>query len=492
MRIQFKAGILEKSSGSAAVFLFEDDQPALANRAEAAAYKETIERLVKNKEFKASALAELSVKTHGGWLFLVGLGKAEDLSPGRMLEAGATAAKMAEARNLKELDLIMPGLKHLLPGDALEQAAVGCLLSSYRQGEFKSQAPPAPSLKTVRLWSKQVKKGAEILKTAEISARAVMRARRLGDMPPNLLYPQSFADEAKSLLKDLDIKIKLFDEKALTKQKLNLILAVGAGSSRGPRLLELKYQGAKKASDKAIVLVGKGVTFDSGGMSLKPAGSLEGMKTDMAGAATVLAVIAAASELKLPLNITALIPLAENMPDGGGFRVGDVLASRAGLTVEVTNTDAEGRLILADALALAAEMKPAEVIDVATLTGACVVALGDRCAGLFCDDGRLRNDILAAARQAGENFWQLPLLQDYEELLKSDTADMVSAHTVPKGGAINAALFLKRFAPKDSPWAHLDIAGPGRAAKASPGTPAGASGFAVRTLIKHLAAKRPS
>ena len=490
MRIQFKAGTLEKSGGSAAVFMFEDDQPALKNRPELGAYKDTIERLLKNKEFKASPLAELSVKTHGGWLFLVGLGKTADLGPARMLEAGATAAKMAEARNMKELDLILPSLRHLLPEEALEQAAVGCLLSTYRQGEYKSEAPPAPALKTVRFWSHQVKKGAEVLKTAEIAAQAVMRARRLGDMPPNRLYPQSFADEARGLIKALNIKARLLDEKALAKEKMNLILAVGAGSPRGPRLLELKYQGAKKASARPVILVGKGITFDSGGMSLKPSGSLEGMKTDMAGAATVLAVTLAAAELKLPINLTTIIPLAENMPDGGGFRVGDVFTARSGLTVEVTNTDAEGRLILADALALAAEMTPAEVIDVATLTGACVVALGDRCAGLFSDHDRLRNDLLAAGRSAGENFWPLPLLTDYEELLKSETADMVSANTVPKGGAINAALFLKRFAPKDAPWAHLDIAGPGRAGKARPGTPVGASGFAVRTLIRHLAGKK--
>ena len=489
MRIQFKSGLLSKNGGATAVFIFEEDQAALKDKAELALHKDSLERLLENNEFKATPLSDLPLKIHGGWLFVIGLGKKNELTPARMLEGAAVAAKMAEARNLKDLDLILPYLRDLLPAEALEAVATGCLLSTYRQSEFKSEASPEPSLKTVRLWSDQVNKGAEVAKKAEISAKAVMLARRLGDMPPNILYPQSFADEVKKLAKPLNLKVQVMDEKALAKERMNLILAVGQGSSRGPRLVTVQYQGAKPTTPP-VVLIGKGVTFDSGGMSLKPSGSLEGMKTDMAGAAAVLAVILAAAEMKLPLNLTALIPLAENMPDGGGFRVGDVFTARSGLTVEVTNTDAEGRLILADALALAAEMKATEVIDVATLTGACVVALGDRCAGLFTDSDKLRADLLAAGRSAGENFWPLPLLKDYEDLLKSETADMVSANTVPKGGAINAALFLKRFAPKDAAWAHLDVAGPARTSKARPGTTAGASGFAVRTLIKHLSGKK--
>jgi leucyl aminopeptidase len=221
-------------------------------------------------------------------------------------------------------------------------------------------------------------------------------------------------------------------------------------------------------------------------MSLKPAASLDSMKTDMAGAAAVLAVTLAAAQLKLPVNLTAVMPLAENMPDGAGLRVGDVIAGRSGRTVEITNTDAEGRLILADALALAGEMKAAAIIDVATLTGACAVALGDRCAGLFTGDAALRDELTASAGDAGEHIWPLPLLKAYEKNLKSDTADCVNAPLVPRGGAINAALFLRKFVPAATPWAHLDIAGPGRTGTARPGFPVGASGFAVRTLLNFL------
>ncbi|MGL4207819.1 MAG: leucyl aminopeptidase family protein, partial [Candidatus Adiutrix sp.] len=222
------------------------------------------------------------------------------------------------------------------------------------------------------------------------------------------------------------------------------------------------------------------------GISLKPAGAMEGMKTDMAGAATVLAVILAAAELKLPLNLVALMPLAENMPDGRAMRVGDVFTSRSGQTVEITNTDAEGRLILAEALTLAGEMNPAAIVDVATLTGACAVALGDLYSGLFCQDSTLRTKLLDAATLMGENLWPLPFVDEYEDNLKSETADMLNAPAVPRGGAIHAALFLRRFAPPNIPWAHLDIAGPGRAAKARPSTTIGATGATVATLIAWL------
>jgi leucyl aminopeptidase len=236
-----------------------------------------------------------------------------------------------------------------------------------------------------------------------------------------------------------------------------------------------------------VVLVGKGLTYDSGGLSLKPPASLAAMHTDMAGAAAVLAVILAAADLELPLNLAAVLPLAENMPDGGAYRVGDVHLSRSGRSVEITNTDAEGRLVLAEALTWAGEMNPAAVIDVATLTGACAIALGGNCAGLFTGDDRLRADLLAAAAAAGENLWPLPLLDEYEELLDSPVADRVNAPVAAQGGAVNAALFLRKFAPPGCPWAHLDIAGPARTAKARPGFPVGASGFAVRTLLRHLA-----
>ena len=485
MQMQFKSGKIEKTVADAAIFLFEG-QNNLKDRPDLHGVRDVVAPLLKDGQFKPALLNELPVKLEKGWLFLIGLGSADKVTPAHIIEASALAVKVALARNLKKLDLALPPVPALGLESVLELAAVGAGLGLYKQTEFKSDPGPKASLESLRFLGEGLKNGPDIVEQAQVAAEAVCLARRLGDQPGNVLYPESFAQQAADLAKPLKLKVSVFDEKSLAKEKMNLILAVGSGSARPPRLVTVTYQGAA-AGRKPVVLVGKGVTFDSGGMSLKPSGSLDSMKTDMAGAAAVLAVVLAAAKLKLPVNVVAVMPLAENMPDGAGVRVGDVIAGRSGRTVEITNTDAEGRLILADALALAGEMKPAAVIDVATLTGACAVALGDNCAGLFTDDSALREELLAAAGSTGENIWPLPLLNEYESNLKSETADMVNAPTMPRGGAINAALFLRKFMPSSISWAHLDIAGPGRTNKPRPGYPAGASGFAVRTLLHFLA-----
>lgn len=485
MRLTYQADTPGRPAADAVVFLFEN-QSDLSGRPELAPVRELVESLLKSKSFQPEFLAELPVRLEKGWLLLVGLGQENLLTPARLVEASALAVKMAQARRLTSLDCFLPPVACCPAEDALEHAATGTLLALYRQVEFKSEPGPAPSLTAIRFVGPKLAGAAAALRRAEATAEAVGLARLLGDRPANALYPEAFADEAERLAKPLKLKVKVMDEKTLAKEKMNLILAVGRGSARPPRLVTIEYKGAA-AARRPVVLVGKGVTFDSGGLSLKPADGLIGMKTDMAGAATVLAVILAAARLKLPINLVAVMPLAENMPDGDAFRVGDVFASHSGRTVEIANTDAEGRLLLADALALAGEMKPAAIVDVATLTGACAVALGDRCAGLFTDDEALRVDMMSAARDAGEAVWPMPLFNEYDELLKSETADLSSHPGVPRGGAITAALFLRRFVPKDIPWAHLDIAGPGRAGKPRPGTPVGATGFGARTLLRLLA-----
>lgn len=487
MKPQFKPGYPEARSLNTAAFLFENDTQAAANNPGLSVFKGVIDLLLKQRNFKGTRRAALPVKLDDGWLLLTGLGRADKFGPAAMLEAAAQAVSTALNLGLTDLEFILPAFSALglSAEDGLESAVVGARLAFYKQTECKSDPGPKPSLGTLRFRAEGVKNGAALVKKAALAADAVSLARRLGDLPPNILYPESFAREAARLARALKMKARVFDEKTLALQKMNLILAVGGGGARGPRLVTINYQGAA-ARRPPVALVGKGITFDSGGMSLKPAGSLEGMKSDMAGAATVLAVITAAAEMKLPLNLIAVMPLAENMPDGAGLRVGDVITGRSGKTVEVTNTDAEGRLVLADALNWAADFNPSAIIDVATLTGACAVALGDRCAGLFTDNERLSGDLLAAAKAVGEHVWPLPLLNDYEELLKSETADMVNAPGIPRGGAINAALFLREFVPAGTPWAHLDIAGPGRAGKAGPGTGVGATGFAVRTLLRYL------
>ena len=498
MKLEYKAGALTEPGPMTAVLL-EKDQADLSARPELAAFSGLIQPLI--PRFKDGALKELPLKTEGGWLLLVSLGRAGP-PQARLVEAAAAAVKMALNLGGRRLDLILPEAEgpksppEERAAAALELAALGGLLALYRPDGLKKSPPRLrPALTRLRLWGRDIKKPSALLRWAKVTAEAVCLARALGDEPGNLLYPESFARRAADLARTRGpetrkgLKVRVLDEKGLAREKLNLLLAVGGGSRRPPRLVTLTYQGAPARAAPPIVLVGKGLTYDSGGLSLKPAASLAAMHTDMAGAAAVLAVILAAADMKLPLNLAAILPLAENMPGGGAYRVGDVHLSRSGRSVEITNTDAEGRLVLAEALTLAGEMRPAAVIDVATLTGASAVALGSNCAGLFTDDDQLRAGLLAAAGAAGENLWPLPLLDEYEELLESQVADLVNAPAAAQGGAINAALFLRKFAPANCPWAHLDIAGPARTAKARPGFPVGASGFAMRTLLRYLAGR---
>jgi leucyl aminopeptidase len=263
------------------------------------------------------------------------------------------------------------------------------------------------------------------------------------------------------------------------------MLAVGAGSANKPRLVTLEYAPAKKAR-KTIVLVGKGVVFDSGGINLKPSASLDTMKTDMAGAAAVAATLITAARLKPDVRLVGVTPLVENMPSGQALRPGDIITSLSGKTIEVGNTDAEGRLILADAMTYAIKtFKPDVLVDMATLTGACVMALGEKVAGVFSRDEELSRTVIAAGQKTFERCWPMPMPEDYKALLKSDLADINNMSSTRYGGAITAALFLSEFAG-DVPWAHIDIAGPARNSKATDYCPAGGSGFGVRLLLEMI------
>ena len=264
---------------------------------------------------------------------------------------------------------------------------------------------------------------------------------------------------------------------------MNALLAVASGSNEEPKFIILEYAGGKKSA-APIVLVGKGLTFDSGGISIKPSDKMEEMKSDMSGGAAVMGVIMAATDLHLPLNIIGFIPATENMPGGTAYKPGDILKSYSGKTIEVLNTDAEGRLILADALAYASEFKPEAVIDVATLTGACIVALGDDVIGMLGTDDKLKSEIDRAAQTTGELVWELPLWESYHELIKSDIADYKNS-SGRSAGTITAAAFLSKFAG-DAPWVHLDIAGPAWTNKEKTYIPKGASGVAVRLLVEFL------
>ena len=316
---------------------------------------------------------------------------------------------------------------------------------------------------------------------AEVVTAAVELARDLVNMPPSDLPPAAFADEALAAAKRAGVKITVLDEKALGKAGWGGTLAVGMGSSRPPRLVQLSYSPAK--ATKHLALVGKGITFDSGGLSLKPSASMEWMKADMGGAAAVLAAITAIAALKVPVKVTAWAPLAENMPSGTAQRPSDVITIYGGRTVEVINTDAEGRLVLADALVRAQEDAPDVIVDVATLTGAQLVALGSRTSAIMSNDEGLRGRVHQSAERAGEAMWPMPLPPELRKSLDSEVAD-ISNMGERYGGMLVAGLFLKEFIGEGVRWAHLDIAGPAfNEGKAYGYTPKGGTGAAVRTLV---------
>lgn len=326
---------------------------------------------------------------------------------------------------------------------------------------------------------------------AGILAAAIAQVKDLVNTPPGDLYPESLADAAAHAVADLPVDITVWDEAALEADGFGGILGVGQGSSRGPRLVKLAY--SPNGALKHVALVGKGITFDTGGLSLKPAASMVGMKYDMAGAASVLGVVVAAARLQLPVRITGWLCIAENMPSGTAIRPNDVLTMKGGRTVEVTNTDAEGRLVMADGLVAAGEENPDALIDIATLTGAAVVALGKRYTGVMGDD-ELVADVLGAARAAGEPMWQMPFPAESRALLRSDVADLTNAKVGnTAGGMLLAGVFLREFIGKQGdaddaptiPWAHLDIAGPANNPDAPYGfTAGGPTGVGVRTLVK--------
>lgn len=323
----------------------------------------------------------------------------------------------------------------------------------------------------------------DVVQKTSIITDAVFFARDLVSAPANEMTPSILAAHAQKLAKKKNVSCRVLDQGKMKALGMNALLGVAAGSHQPPKLIILEYAGGKKGVPP-IALVGKGLTFDSGGISIKPAEKMDEMKTDMAGGAAVLAVIRAAADLKLPVNIVGLVPATENMSGGSALKPGDILKSYSGRTIEVLNTDAEGRLILADALSYASKYKPSAIIDIATLTGACIVALGEDVIGMLGTDDRMKKGIREAADVTGEMVWELPLWDHYHELIKSDIADY--KNTAGRlGGAITGAAFLSNFAG-DHPWVHLDIAGPAWTTKDKAYIPRGASGVTVRLLVEFL------
>ncbi len=418
-------------------------------------------------------------------LLLVGCGNEHEIEPNiysRILAAAAAALNSAGIKRATNTLTTLPVKGRDLAWKVTELVRNG-EHQAYRFDQFKKEPNPT-SLHEQTVYCADKSELATIKKAVRIGqAIAVGQslARDLGNLPGNVCTPSYLGEEAKRLAKQYDsLKVNVLDKKAITEKKMGALLSVARGSHEEPRLITLQYNGGKKG-DNPQVLVGKGVTFDSGGISIKPSAAMDEMKYDMCGAASVFGTITAIAEMGLPINVVGIIPSTENMPGGSATKPGDVVVSMSGRSIEILNTDAEGRLILCDALTYAAQFKPARVIDIATLTGACVVALGKHASGLLGNDETLVDDLVDAGKQAGDRAWSLPLWTEYDEQLKSNFADIPNIAGGRDAGTITAACFLSRFT-KDYHWAHLDIAGTAWL----DGAEKGATGRPVPLLVQYL------
>ncbi|MEV4601603.1 leucyl aminopeptidase [Amycolatopsis sp. NPDC049253] len=419
-------------------------------------------------------------KLAAGVVLAVGLGKAAD---GAVTAEQVRRAAGAAARALAGTERAFVTLSAL----DLQAAVEGTALGAYTFTEYRSSKGDAPLAKAdfVNPEDGTAREHRATLKAATAIAESVIITRDLINTPPNDLFPASFADRAKKLAEDNGLDFEVLDEKQLKRKGFGGILGVGGGSARPPRLLRVGWKPAK--ASKRVALVGKGITFDSGGISIKPAAGMDHMTSDMSGAAAVLASVVLAAKLKYPLEVTAHIPLAENLPSGSSYRPGDVLTMYGGKTVEVLNTDAEGRLVLADAMVRAAEENPDYLIETATLTGAQVVALGNRTAGVMGSD-EFRDRVAGIMQATGEGGWAMPLPEELRADLDSRLADLANVTGHRWGGMLAAGLFLKEFVAEGLPWAHIDVAGPAFNTGGPWGyTGKGGTGVPVRTIAAVLA-----
>ena len=404
---------------------------------------------------------------------VVGLGDAGSVDGSTWRHAGASFARAAH--RAKAASIAVDGETDIAA------LAEGLVLGGYSYQELKSD-PDAPKTKTVSLIGTTSKKSEAAVSSGVAVAQAVCLARDLVNEPGGSLTPERFANEAKRVARQPGLSIKVLGLAEIRKAKLGGVLGVNRGSELPPRVVEMSWRAGKRGAP-TIALVGKGITFDAGGLSIKTAAGMSTMKCDMAGGAAVIGAMSALPSLKPDVNVKAWVPMTDNMLGGDATRVGDVLRIRNGKTVEVLNTDAEGRLILADGLSLASEAKPDAVIDLATLTGAAVVSLGNDYSALMSNNESFASQVLAAADAVGELAWRLPLPSRYRKLLDSPIADMKNIGG-NYGGAITAGLFLQEFVAEGLPWVHLDIAGPAFSDASSELAPKGATGFGVRMLVR--------
>lgn len=432
--------------------------------------------------FKSSAsdIFYFNLKDRPGAV-LCGLGDITKLNPEGIRNCAAAAVKFCMSKKINSVTVIEPIIEGLKQEDVLRYVAEGALLANYIFDKYKSEKDRESPVAKMEFCT-EVKSAASILKEVEVLSSNTWLCRDLVNDITDEVNPVTFAQLAEKIAGDSGLTCKVFDKKEIVKKKMGLLLAVNRGSVVEPRVVVLEYKG-DPGSKKVFGLIGKGITFDSGGMDLKPAASMETMRCDMAGAATVLCSMKSIAELKLKKNVTAVIPLTENMLSSNAFRPGDIYKAYNGKTVEIGNTDAEGRLILADALSyMEKEIKPDMITDLATLTGACVVTFGETVAAYLTTDDVLASAIESASAATGEKLWRLPFFDDYEDRMKSDVADLNNMAAEKNAGTISGAVFLKNFVEK-TPWAHIDIAGTAWYSKARGYRPKNATGYGLRLVV---------
>jgi leucyl aminopeptidase len=467
---------------------FDDDRPDAVAGLDAASGQE-ISRALTAKEFQAKAFEQfVTPVADRQWrarrLMLIGGGKRADSGGDLVRKLAAAAGLSAKQRRVQSVAFLVRGSGAI--ADLAQAAAEGLTLAEFDGGSYKTvdRIPGA-----IPSWTIVVEGGdAAASKVSAATARGRILgessnlARALANEPGNTLTPREFAKRASAIASEAGVQVEVLDETQIEKLGMGLLLGVARGSAEPPRLMVFRHDPAGAPASPVLGLVGKGITFDTGGISIKPADGMERMKDDMAGGAAVACAMRAIALLKAPIRVIGVVPTTENMPGGKAIKPGDILKSAAGKTVEVINTDAEGRLILGDGLWYAQKLGATHLVDVATLTGACVVALGKITSGLFGTPEAWVDQVRRVADRAGDRVWPMPTFDDYKEQLKSEIADFTNTGGRP-AGSITAAIFLKEFTG-GLPWAHLDIAGTAWADEAKPYLPKGASGVAVRTLAE--------
>lgn len=477
------------------VNLFEGvTQPGGATGAVDAALGGWISDLIAQDGFKGKANAVLELPTFGKIpakrVLAVGLGDRDSFTAERIRQASAAAIKRAKSLRATTVATLLHGAGIAgLPAAECAQAVVeGALLGAYDFRKYKSPSPdePAEEIRELLIVEQDAGKMAEInagVTRGRIIAEATNRARDLATEPPDLVTPEYLADQAREIAAEYGLDCEIWDEMRIAEERMNCLIMVGRGSANPPRFIRLAYRPRGDAR-KRLCVIGKGLCYDSGGLSLKPATAMKNMKTDMSGAAAVLSILRAVAQLQPDVAVTGLIPACENMTGPGAYKVDDILRARNGKTIEIDNTDAEGRLILADALSIAAEEHYDEVIDFATLTGGCIVALAHVWTGVMGNDKALVERLIATGDGVGEKMWPFPFDKEVRDMLDSDVADIRNS-AGRDASTIQGGMFLAEFAG-DTPWAHLDIAGTSFLDKARGYEPKGATGVPTRTMIAYI------